>query len=97
MNRLVTASISSSLKDIPVEILLSGIFGLFGLWIALLLVLAHLCSLTSYGIPFMYPFCSASVNDDMDWEDTVFRFPLRKMKRRPIFTKPSARGRKGGE
>ncbi|MDD3395424.1 MAG: spore germination protein [Clostridia bacterium] len=78
-------------------ILLSGIFGLFGLWVSLLLVLAHLCSLTSYGIPFMYPFCSASVNDDMDWEDTVFRFPLRKMKRRPIFTKPSARGRKGGE
>jgi spore germination protein len=78
-------------------IFLSAIFGLFGLWIALLLVLAHLCSLTSYGIPFMYPFCSASVNDDMDWEDTIFRLPLRKMKRRPIFTKPSARGRKGGE
>ncbi|MDD4844271.1 MAG: spore germination protein [Anaerotignum sp.] len=78
-------------------IFLSAIFGLFGLWIALLLVLAHLCSLTSYGIPFMYPFCSASVNDDVDWEDTVFRLPLRKMKRRPIFTKPSARGRKGGE
>lgn len=77
-------------------IFLSAIFGLFGLWVALLLVLAHLCSLTSYGIPFMYPFCSASVNDDVDWEDTVFRFPLRKMKRRPIFTKPSARGRKGG-
>lgn len=78
-------------------IFLSSIFGLFGLWVSLLLVLAHLCSLTSYGIPFMYPFCSASVNDDVDWEDTVFRLPLRKMKRRPIFTKPSARGRKGGE
>ncbi|WP_304508723.1 spore germination protein [Anaerotignum sp.] len=77
-------------------VFLSAIFGLFGLWIALLFVLAHLCSLTSYGIPFMYPFCSASVNDDVDWEDTVFRLPLRKMKRRPIFTKPSARGRKGG-
>ncbi|WP_312061234.1 spore germination protein [Anaerotignum sp.] len=77
-------------------IFLSAIFGLFGLWIALLFILAHLCSLTSYGIPFMYPFCSASVNDDIDWEDTILRMPLQKMKRRPIFTKPSARGRKGG-
>ena len=77
-------------------ILLSAVLGLFGLWIALLFILAHLCSLTSYGIPFMYPFCSASVNDDVDWEDTIFRLPLNKMKRRPIFTKPSARGRRGG-
>lgn len=77
-------------------IFLSAILGLFGLWIALLFILAHLCSLTSYGIPFMYPFCSASVNDDIDWEDTIYRSPLQKMKRRPIFTKPSARGRKGG-
>ncbi|WMI81245.1 spore germination protein [Anaerotignum sp. MB30-C6] len=80
-----------------ISIFFSAIFGLFGLWVSLLLILAHLCSLTSYGIPFMYPFCSASVNDDVDWEDTIFRLPLRKMKRRPIFTKPSARGRKGGE
>lgn len=77
-------------------IFLSAIFGLFGLWVSFLLILAHLCSLTSYGIPFLYPFCSASVNDDLDWEDTLFRLPLHKMKRRPIFTKPSARGRKGG-
>lgn len=72
-------------------IFLSAIFGLFGVWIALLCLLTHLCSLRSYGIPYLYPFCSGTVNHDADWEDTIFRLPLQKMKHRPIFTKPTAR------
>lgn len=78
-------------------ILLASVFGIFGVWAALLMLLAHLASLTSYGIPYLYPFCSSSVNDDMDWEDSIFRLPLSKMKRRPIFTRPSERERKGGD
>lgn len=78
-------------------ILMASVFGIFGVWAALLLLLAHLSSLTSYGIPYLYPFCSSSVNDDMDWEDSIFRLPLSKMKRRPIFTRPSARARKEEE
>ncbi|MBR4016135.1 MAG: spore germination protein [Anaerotignum sp.] len=78
-------------------ILLAAVFGLFGVWAALLLFLAHLSSLTSYGIPYLYPFCSSSVNDDVDWEDSIFRFPLSFMKRRPIFARPKGRQRKGGE
>ena len=66
-------------------------------WAALLLLLAHLASLTSYGIPYLYPFCSSSVNDDMDWEDSIFRLPLSEMKRRPIFTRPDVRRRKEEE
>ena len=50
----------------------------------------------SYGIPYLYPFCSSSVNDDTDWEDSILRLPLSKMKRRPIFAKPDGRARKGG-
>ena len=65
--------------------------------IFLLLLLAHLASLTSYGIPYLYPFCSSSVNDDMDWEDSIFRLPLSEMKRRPIFTRPDVRRRKEEE
>ena len=76
---------------------LAAVFGIFGVWAALLLLLAHLASLTSYGIPYLYPFCSSSVNDDRDWEDSIFRLPLSKMKRRPIFTKPSERQREGAE
>ena len=76
---------------------MAAVFGIFGVWAALLLLLAHLASLTSYGIPYLYPFCSSSVNDDRDWEDSIFRLPLSKMKRRPIFTKPSERQREGAE
>ena len=77
-----------------VVIFFAAVFGLFGVWAALLLLLAHLASLTSYGIPYLYPFCSSSVNDDMDWEDSIFRLPLSEMKRRPIFTRPDVRRRK---
>ena len=76
-------------------ILLAAVFGLFGVWTALLLLLAHLSGLTSYGIPYLYPFCSSSVNDDIDWEDSILRLPLSKMKNRPIFVKPTER--KGAE
>lgn len=74
---------------------LASFFGLLGVWIGCLLLLAHLSSLTSYGIPYLYPFCSSSVNEDVDWEDSIFRLPLSKMKRRPIFTRPMGRKRKG--
>ena len=80
-----------------VVIFFAAVFGLFGVWAALLLLLAHLASLTSYGIPYLYPFCSSSVNDDMDWEDSIFRLPLSEMKRRPIFTRPDVRRRKEEE
>lgn len=91
-------SIVSGLRIIKyLVILMASVFGIFGVWAALLLLLAHLSSLTSYGIPYLYPFCSSSVNDDMDWEDSIFRLPLSKMKRRPIFTRPSARARKEEE
>ena len=80
-----------------VVIFFAAVFGLFGVWAALLLLLAHLASLTSYGIPYLYPFCSSSVNDDMDWEDSIFSLPLSEMKRRPIFTRPDVRRRKEEE
>ncbi|WP_458407049.1 spore germination protein [Anaerotignum sp.] len=78
-------------------IAMAAVFGIFGVWAALLLLLAHLSSLTSYGIPYLYPYCSSSINDDRDWEDSIFRLPLSKMKRRPIFTKPAERQRKEAE
>lgn len=78
-------------------IVLASVFGIFGVWAALLLLLAHLAGLTSYGIPYLYPFCSSSVNDDLDWEDSLFRLPLSKMKDRPIFAKHTKRKKKEGE
>ena len=66
---------------------MASVFGLFGVWAALLLLLGHLASLTSYGIPYLYPYCSSSINHDQDWEDSIFRLPLSKMKRYPIFAR----------
>ncbi len=72
-------------------IILCATFGLFGFWIAMLVLVAHLSGLTSYGIPYLYPFCSSVINNDVDWEDSIWRLPLRKMKGKPIFVKPEAR------
>ena len=91
-------SIVSGLRIIKyLVILMASVFGIFGVWAALLLLLAHLSSLTSYGIPYLYPFCSSSVNDDMDWEDSIFRLPLSRRKGRPIFARPVKDERKEGE
>lgn len=67
---------------------LAAIFGMFGVWAALLLLLGHLSSLTSYGIPYLYPFCSSSINNDRDWEDSIFRLPLPKKSSRAVFARP---------
>ena len=91
-------SIVSALRISKYLVILSAaVFGLFGVWAALLFLLGHLAGLTSYGIPYLYPFCSSSINDDIDWEDSIFRFPLSKMKHRPIFSKSTEWERKGDE
>lgn len=74
-----------------VVLFFSAFLGLFGFWLSMLLLLTHLSGLTSYGIPYLYPFCSSSVNQDVDWEDSLIRLPLRKMKHNPIFTRADAR------
>lgn len=79
-------------------IFLSAVLGLYGFWLGLLLILIHLCSLDSFGIPYLFPFCSGSVNHNHDWEDSIFRFPLQKMKRRPVFARGREKVREeGGE
>lgn len=71
---------------------LAAVLGLYGFWLGMLFLLLHLAGLSSYGIPFLYPFCSASANEDRDWEDSLIRLPLRYLRRLSIF-----RRRKGGE
>ncbi len=66
-----------------IVILFSAILGLFGFWIAMLLILIHLVNLKSFGIPFMFPFTSSENMSDL--KDTFFRLPLFKMKKRPVF------------
>ena len=76
-------------------LILSALLGLFGFWIGIILVIAHLCSLQSFGIPYMYPYCSASERGWDDLKDSIIRLPLFMLRKRPIFASPKNKVRRG--
>lgn len=78
-------------------ILMSSFMGMFGFWMSCIFVLGHLCSLKSFGFPYMYPFCSGSENNYTDFKDSFIRKPLYMMKKRPIFAKHEIIRMKEGE
>ena len=53
-------------------ILLAGFMGLFGILCGTLMLIAHLVSLKSFGVPYMTPFAPAST---ADWLDVLVRAP----------------------
>ncbi|MGG1678338.1 spore germination protein [Neobacillus sp. NRS-1170] len=55
-------------------------FGLFGIIVGLIALILHMCSLRSFGIPYMAPF-GPFIKDDQ--KDAVFRFPRWAMFSRP--------------
>jgi len=80
-----------------VLIFLSAAFGFVGFWIGIILTSIHLASLKSFGIPYMFPFVSGEVNGYSDFKDSIFRAPLFKMRKRPIFCNPDSVNRQGGD
>ncbi|MED0967010.1 spore germination protein [Bacillus paramycoides] len=61
-------------------IVLAAGFGLFGIILGIFTLILHLCSLHSFGIPYMAPLAPFNATDQ---KDTIFRFPIWKMKNRP--------------
>ncbi|CAM3403823.1 spore germination protein [Marinicrinis lubricantis] len=61
-------------------IVLSGSFGLLGLATGLMLIINHMLSLRSFGIPYMAPVTPGSFNG---LKDSLIRAPLAWMRRRP--------------
>lgn len=59
---------------------LSAAFGLFGFSMGWLILLTHLTSLESLGVPYFAPFAPTRYRD---LQDALFRFPLWKMEKRP--------------
>jgi spore germination protein len=57
-------------------ILLSFVLGLYGWFLGILCVLIHLCSLKSFGVPYIYPFASAHSLHEL--KDSLIRAPLSK-------------------
>lgn len=74
-------------------ILLCGIFGLYGFVFGWILVLAHLCRLKSFGIPYLMPFIARTEDGVSAAQDGIFRSPLQKLSNRPVFAKRDARVR----
>lgn len=74
---------------------LAAVLGLFGLWTGLIVILIHLCSLESFGIPYMYPYCSAAESGFDDLKDSIIRLPLFVLKKRPIFASYKQKIRRG--
>ncbi len=70
-------------------IIASAFLGFYGFSLMLIFLSIHLCSLESFGIPYLYPFVSGEINHYTDFKDTIFRLPLSKMTKRPIFTNPT--------
>ena len=65
----------------------TAILGFLGFWLGLMLVFIHLASLKSYGFPYLLPFASAELNDYQELKDSIFRFPLSSLKKRPFFAR----------
>ncbi|OYD06416.1 spore germination protein [Paludifilum halophilum] len=79
-----SAAISIRLLRFPFMIV-SATLGLFGVVLALLLMLLHLIKLRSFGVPYLAPFTPLHLSD---LKDTVLRMPWRWMKKRPVIYRP---------
>lgn len=63
-------------------LIISGLLGIFGFITALFVLLIHLCSLRSFGVPFLAPYAPAI---PADFKDFQIRSPVWAMTRRPRF------------
>jgi hypothetical protein len=64
---------------------LAGIFGLYGVMIGLILILNHLLSLKSFGVPYLSPLVPGNFQG---MKDLLVRGPLWWMNNRPSFLQP---------
>ncbi|MBO9606528.1 MAG: spore germination protein [Paenibacillaceae bacterium] len=62
-------------------IIMAGIFGLYGVMIGLILIINHLLSLKSFGVPYLSPFVPGNFQS---MKDLIVRAPLWWMKKRPV-------------
>jgi spore germination protein KA len=60
--------------------ILASTFGLYGIGLGVILLVAHTVSLRSFGIPYLAPFAPLIVTDQ---QDAILRFPKPFMSKRP--------------
>ncbi len=71
----------------------SAWLGLFGFLVSALSILIHLAGLKSFGIPYLMPFVAADLTDYEDERDSLIRYPMAMMRKRPIYAKRGQRTR----
>ncbi|BCU82189.1 spore germination protein [Polycladomyces abyssicola] len=83
-NPYYNAAISLRLIRFPLMIV-AATLGLYGITLALMLILLHLVQLKSFGVPYLAPFSPVNWTD---MKDTLIRVPWQWMKDRPKLMKP---------
>lgn len=84
-----SASLTVRLLRYPM-LLLSGVFGLVGIFWGLMMLLLHMASLRSFGVPYLYPITPAV---PAEWKDVFYRAPWWKMDKRPLLLRSPNRRR----
>ncbi|UFJ39191.1 spore germination protein [Brevibacillus humidisoli] len=79
-----SAAISIRMLRFPMMIM-AGIFGLYGIMLFLILIVIHLSSIKSFGVPYMSPLSPIKIRD---MRDLLVRLPLSRMRRRPSLFNP---------
>lgn len=68
---------------------LSAWLGFFGFLIGLFAILVHMAGLKSFGIPYLMPYAGVLAKEDK--KDSIIRYPLRMLKKRPSYANPNER------
>ncbi len=68
-----------------VLIIASYFFGLYGIVLAILMIIAHLSSLENFGVPYLSPFGPVRFRD---LKDTWVRYPQSSLRKRPVYLRP---------
>ncbi|UOQ49341.1 spore germination protein [Gracilibacillus caseinilyticus] len=81
----ITGFVVSAINDAIIIIrffllILAGTLGFYGLLMGLLVIIGHLCSLRSFGSPFLAPFGPVILSE---WKDAFIRMPLKSLTFRP--------------
>ncbi|MFD3446752.1 spore germination protein [Microbacteriaceae bacterium 4G12] len=80
-------AVSVSQRIVRLSLMILGAsFGLFGIVIGLLALLLHLCSMHSFGVPYMAPFGPFNLDAQ---KDSLLRLPKWMMRKKPIVTQPN--------
>ena len=69
-------------------IILSAWLGLYGYILGMMLVLMHLAGLKSFGVPYLSPFVANGTEKGSAIYDTILKFPIFDLKKRPIYSNP---------